>query len=58
MSNKDDYLLKIGGNKMNNKTSPLKSLEGKTIAIVYIFEKEDAEGFGHFLIWKDKILTG
>lgn len=43
---------------MNNKTSPLKSLEGKTIAIVYIFEKEDAEGFGHFLIWKDKILTG
>ena len=38
--------------------NPLKELRGKTIAIVYIFEKEDADGFGHFLIWKDKILTG
>ena len=36
----------------------LKDLQGKTIAIVYIFEKEDAAGFGHFLVWKDKILTG
>ena len=36
----------------------LKTLRGKTIAIVYIFEKEDASGFDHFLIWKDKILTG
>lgn len=36
----------------------LKNLRGKTIAIVYIFEKEDASGFDHFLIWKDKILTG
>lgn len=36
----------------------LKNLRGKAIAIVYIFEKEDAEGFGHFLVWKDKILTG
>ncbi len=38
--------------------SLLKNLRGKTIAIVYIFEKEDAAGFGHFLVWKDKILTG
>lgn len=36
----------------------LNKLSGKTIAIVYIFEKEDAEGFDHFLIWKEKILTG
>lgn len=36
----------------------LKNLRGKTIAIVYIFEKEDAAGFGHFLVWKEKILTG
>lgn len=36
----------------------LKNLRGKTIAIVYIFENEDAAGFGHFLVWKDKILTG
>ena len=38
--------------------SKLKELRGKTIAIVYIFEKEDADGFGHFLIWRDKILMG
>lgn len=43
---------------MDKKTNSLISLKGKTIAIVYIFEKEDAEGFGHFLIWKDQILTG
>lgn len=36
----------------------LNKLRGKTIAIVYIFEKEDADGFGHFLVWKEKILTG
>lgn len=36
----------------------LKSLKGKTIAIVYIFEKEKAEGFDHFYIWKDEILLG
>lgn len=36
----------------------LNNIRGKTIAIIYIFEKEDADGFGHFLIWKDKILTG
>lgn len=36
----------------------LKELRGKTIAIVYIFEKENADGFRHFLIWKDEILTG
>ena len=36
----------------------ISSLRGKTIAIVYIFEKEEAAGFDHFLIWKDNILTG
>ncbi len=40
------------------KRNMLNSIKGKTIAIVYIFEKEEAEGFGHFLIWKDRILTG
>lgn len=40
------------------KNNLLDSIKGKTIAIVYIFEKEEAEGFKHFLIWKDKILTG
>lgn len=42
----------------NNTQSILDSLAGKTIAIVYIFENENADGFGHFLVWKDKIITG
>lgn len=36
----------------------LNNVKGKTIALVYIFEKEDAPGFKHFLVWKDKILIG
>ncbi len=40
------------------KNSLLDSIKGKTIALVYIFEKEEAKGFEHFLVWKDKILTG
>lgn len=43
---------------MDHKNSKIKSLRGKTIAIVYIFENEDAAGFQHFLIWRDKIITG
>ena len=33
-------------------------IKGKTIAIVYIFEGENAVGFGHFLTWKDHIISG
>ena len=43
------------GNKVQN---IIDTLAGKTIAIVYIFENENVAGFGHFLVWKDKILTG
>lgn len=43
---------------MNFKQKLTTDIKGKTIAIVYIFEKENAEGFKHFLVWKDKILTG
>ena len=32
-------------------------VKGKTIAIVYIFENEEAEGYKHFYIWKNEILT-
>lgn len=38
--------------------SIIKSIKGKTIAIVYIFEKEDAPGFDHFLVWKNEIISG
>lgn len=33
-------------------------LRGKTIAIVYIFEKEDAPGFKHYWVWKSDIISG
>lgn len=36
----------------------LKELRGKTIAIVYIFEGEDAPGFEHYWIWKSDIISG
>lgn len=38
--------------------SKLNSLKGKTIAIVYIFEKEDAAGFQHYWVWKSDIISG
>lgn len=34
------------------------NIRGKVIAIVYIFENEDAEGFGHYDIWKSEVITG
>ena len=33
-------------------------IRGKTIAIVYIFEGENAPGFKHYWIWKSDIITG
>ena len=33
-------------------------LRGKTIALVYIFEKEDAPGFEHYWVWKSDIISG
>jgi len=36
----------------------LNSLRGKTIAIVYIFEKEDAPGFDHYWVWKGDVISG
>ncbi len=43
--------------KMNYKME-LDSLRGKTIAIVYIFEMEDAPGFHHYAVWKSDIISG
>jgi len=36
----------------------LNQLKGKTIAIVYIFEKEDAPGFEHYHVWKSDVIAG
>lgn len=33
-------------------------MRGKTIALVYIFENENAAGFEHFLTWKNEIISG
>lgn len=38
--------------------SLIKLLRGKTIAVVYIFEKEDADGFNHYWVWKSDIISG
>lgn len=35
----------------------LSHIMGKTIAIVYIFEGDDASGFSHFFIWKSKVIS-
>lgn len=36
----------------------INSIRGKTIAIVYIYEKEDAPGFDHYWMWKGDIIAG
>lgn len=36
----------------------LSEIRGKTIAIVYIFEGEDAPGFQHYWVWKSDIISG
>lgn len=43
---------------INRYESQLKSLRGKTIAIVYIFENENAPGFKHYWVWKSDIISG
>jgi len=43
---------------MKSRDNFLSKVRGKTIAIVYIFENEDAKGFDHFLVWKNNILIG
>lgn len=46
---------------MNNQSSiisQLSQLRGKTIAIVYTFENEDAAGFQHYWVWKSDIISG
>lgn len=35
----------------------IQSIKGKTIAIVYIFEGEDAPGFQHYHVWKSDVIS-
>lgn len=35
----------------------IKSIKGKTIAIVYIFEGDKESGFEHFFVWKGNIIS-
>lgn len=43
---------------MNTYKDYLYELKGKTIAVVYIFEGEDAPGSKHYWVWKSDIITG
>lgn len=36
----------------------LRHLQGKTIAVVYIYENENAAGFGHYHVWKSDVISG
>jgi D-alanine-D-alanine ligase-like ATP-grasp enzyme len=36
----------------------LRAIKGKTVAVVYIFENEDAPGFQHYWVWKGDIIAG
>ena len=44
---------------MNNEeyNKLLQDLYGKTIAIIYIFEGEDAAGYGHYEVWKSDVIS-
>ena len=42
---------------MNEYIEKLKTLKGKTIAVVYIFGGENAKGFAHYHIWKSRIIS-
>lgn len=35
----------------------IQSIKGKTVAIVYIFEGEDAPGFRHYHVWKSDVIS-
>lgn len=35
----------------------LKTLQGKTIAVIYIFEGENAPGFNHYHVWESDIIS-
>lgn len=45
MNEKEQYIEKI------------LSIKGKTVAIVYIFEGEDAPGFRHYHVWKSDVIS-
>lgn len=38
-------------------SNQLKLLQGKTVAIIYIFENEEAKGFDHYWVWKSDIIS-
>ncbi len=44
-------------NKEQDFKNMMEKIRGKIIAIVYIFEGEDAPGFGHYHIWKSDVIS-
>lgn len=43
---------------LNSFSEELQHLYGKTIAVVYIFEGENAAGFLHYHVWKSDVISG
>lgn len=41
-----------------NLSKELTQLYGKVIAVVYIFEGEDAKGFEHYHVWRSDVISG
>lgn len=55
----ESTLLSKGEKMTKNETNNIfKEIAGKTIAIVYIFEGENAPGFDHYHIWKSDVISG
>lgn len=42
---------------MNQSNNPFEKVLGKTVAIVYAFEGEDASGFKHYHIWRADVIS-
>lgn len=43
--------------KFDNSNSIFETIRGSTIALVYIFEGEDAPGFAHYDIWRSDVIS-
>lgn len=43
---------------INEYKNKIQEIRGKTVAVVYIFEGENAPGFEHYWIWKSDIISG
>ncbi len=43
--------------KQKNYKKMLESIQGRTIAVVYIFEKDEIDGYKHYEVWKSDVIS-